>query len=174
METESDRQYTGKSIDELLEEIEASWARLMETMSAASEADRTGATDPQGWTVLDHMAHVTAWERSVVYPLQGRRRHEALGITAEEFKQEIDPSNELIRRQTRMQPYETVMASAAEVHDSLIAAIRSSSVEELRKPISELCPGDSASERPFVELLMGDTAEHYGEHREYIEAIITA
>lgn len=167
-------QYVGKSIDELLEEIESSWTRLMTVMSAASEGQKTGATDPQGWTLLDHMAHVTAWERSVLFPLQGKRRHEALRISEEEYKQDIDSSNELIRSRNRVrtQSFEMVMSDAGEVHDALVAAVRSMNPDDLRKPTSELCPGDSASERPFVELLMGDTAEHFDEHRDYIGHIL--
>ncbi len=165
-------QYQDKTIDELLAQIDASWTRLMETMSAASEGQKTGAADPQGWTVLDHMAHITAWERSVLFPLEGKRRHEALGITEEEYKQDIDTSNELIRTQTQGHAYEQVMSDAGQVHESLIAAVRSSDVETLRMPTSELCPGDLAGDRPFLTVLMGDTAEHYDEHREWIGAIL--
>ena len=165
-------QYRGKTIDELIEMIDASWMRLMETMAAASESQTTEAADTRGWTVLDHMAHVTAWERSVLFPLEGKRRHEALGITEHEFKQEIDPSNELIRAQTRDHPYEQVMSDAAHVHQSLVASVGSADVDGLWKSIAEVCPGDSASERPFIEILMGDTAEHYDEHRGYIVTIL--
>lgn len=167
-------QYQDKTIDELLAEIDASWTRLMETMSAASEGQQTGAADPQGWTVLDHMSHITAWERSVLFPLEGKRRHEALGITEEEYKQDIDTSNELIRAQTQGHSYEQVMSDAGQVHEALVAAIRSTDLDTLWKSIAEVCPGDSASERPFIEILMGDTAEHYDEHREWIGAILAA
>lgn len=165
-------QYRNVSIDELLGRIDASWTRLMQVMASASEGQATAAADPQGWTVLDHMAHVTAWERSVLYPLQGKRRHEALGITEEEYGLDIDASNELIRAQTRTHAYEKVMSDADEVHDALVAAIRASSMDELRKSTAEVCPGDSESERPYIEVLMGDTAEHYDEHRRYIEDIL--
>jgi hypothetical protein len=166
--------YLDKTIDELLAEIDASWTRLMETMSAASESQKTGAADPQGWTVLDHMAHITAWERSVLFPLEGKRRHEALGITEEEYKQDIDTSNELIRTQTQGHAYEQVMSDAGQMHESLIAAVKSTDLDTLWKSIADVCPGDSASERSFMEILMGDTAEHYDEHRDYIGHILAA
>ncbi len=166
--------YQGKTINELLAEIDASWTRLMRTMAAVSEGQKSEAADPQGWTVLDHMAHVTAWERSVLFPLHGKRRHDALGITEDEFRQEIDTINELVRAQTRGHSFEKVMADAAEVHEPLMEAIQSSDLDHLWRSTAELCPGDVADERPFIAVLMSDTAEHYDEHREYIRAILAA
>src|SRR5665811_2370755 len=144
-------QYRDKTIDDLLEEINVSWKRLLGVMSAASEGEKVEAADPQGWTVLDHMAHVTAWERSVWFPLEGKSRHEAVNLTEEQFLQDIDSSNELIRAQTRGHTWERVMSDAGDVHQSLISAIRSSSLEELWKPALQLCPDDTdIGERPSV------------------------
>lgn len=175
MATDRAMKYKGKSIDDLLAEIDAAWNRLMDTMSAASEGGKVEAADPQGWTVLDHMAHVTAWERSVWFPLEGKSRHEAVNLTEEQFLQDIDSSNELIRAQTRGHTYEQVMADADESHQSLIADLRNSSLEELWKPALQLCPDDTdIGERPFIDVLMGDTSSHYDEHRGYISEILSA
>src|SRR5690606_3652039 len=75
----------GKSIDDLLAEIDAAWQRLMATMTAHPEQDYVEKRDQVGWNALDHLAHVTAWERSALFPLQGKSRHEALGVTDEQF-----------------------------------------------------------------------------------------
>lgn len=170
-------QYRDKTIDELIEEMEAAWQRLMDTMSAHAREAYTGNRDPAGWTALDHMAHVSVWERSVLAPLQGGTRHEALGLTDEQFtSMGFDEQNEIIRTQTEGHTWEQVMTDARQVHEDLIAAVRGSSSEELWKPTTELCPDqrEQATSRPFMEVLMSDGCEHFDEHRGYIEKILAS
>jgi hypothetical protein len=172
--------YRGKSNDDLLSDIEESWSRLMATMTSHTEADYGTKRDPAGWTALDHMAHVTAWERSVLFPMRGRPRHEGLGVTAEEFHSveepamNFNPLNEIVRAQTSGDSYETVMTDANKGHDKIVEAITSADIDDLWKPTTELCPDqrEEGKSRPFMLILMSDTAEHYDEHRGYIEKIL--
>ena len=170
-------QYQGKTVDELIEQMEAAWQRLMDTMASRPVDAYTTNSDPAGWTALDHMAHVSAWERSVLSPLQGGTRHEALGLTDEQFAEPgFDEMNEIIRAQTQGHTYEQVMADARQVHEDLLDAVRSASVEELWQPTTELCPDqrEQAQSRPFMEILMSDGCEHFDEHRGYIEKILAS
>jgi len=170
-------QYRGKTIDGLVEEMDAAWQRLMDTMSAHPVEAYTAKHDPAGWTALDHMAHVSAWERSVLEPLQGGSRHEALGLTDDQFAtMDFDEMNEIIRAQTRGHTYEEVMADARQVHEDLVDAVRSASLEELWESTTELCPDqrEQARSRPFMEILMSDGCEHFDEHRGYIERILAS
>jgi hypothetical protein len=176
----AEERYRNRSIEDLLGEIDASWRRLMETMTA-SPAERYGELrDHAGWSALDHMAHVTAWERSVLFPLMGRPRHEGLGVSNEEFASDeefamnFDPLNEIIRQQTAGQGYMEIMESALREHQALTNMIDASSLEELWQPSRELCLDQREQQRelPFLVILMSDTSEHYEEHRGYIEKII--
>ncbi len=173
--------HRGKSIDQLLGEIDAAWQRLMETMTAHSKEDYETKRDDVGWTPLDHLAHVTAWERTVLFPLQGKTRHEALGVTDEQFTQGEDPLdaffdgiNQLVREQTVGDSYEKVMADARLVHDETIAAVRQASLDDLWKPSREMSPDtrEAARDVPFIEILMSDACTHFDEHREYIAKIL--
>lgn len=169
-------QYEGKTITDLLKEIDASWGRLMETMERSPRPHYTDKSDPAGWTALDHMAHVAAWERSVLFPLNGRSRHEGLGVTDEEFAMDFDPLNEIVRAHTAGQPYDQVMANAREGHRATVDAVRDADLDDLWKPTTELCPDqrEQARSRPFIAVLMSDTSEHYDEHRGYIEKILAS
>lgn len=170
-------QYRGKTVDELIEEMDAAWQRLMDTMSSRPVDDFSTKRDAVGWTSLDHMAHISVWERSVLEPMQGGSRHEALGVTDEQFAtMGFDELNEIIRTQTRGHTYEQVMADARQVHEDLVDAVRGASVEELWKPTTELCPDqrEQAKSRPFMEILMSDGCEHFDEHRGYIEKILAS
>jgi predicted RNase H-like HicB family nuclease len=168
--------YQGKSIDELLADIDAAWQRLIATMTAHPEADYAEKRDPVGWNALDHFAHVTAWERSVLFPLQGKPRHEGVGLTDEQFSMDFDPSNQLIREQTAGDSYDTAMHNARAVHADLVAAVRKTDLETLWKPGRELASDtrEQARDIPFIEILMSDACEHFDEHREYIEKILAS
>ena len=179
MMTEASR-YENHSIEDLLQEIDAAWMRLMETMRAAPPERYGEVADPAGWTPLDHMAHVTAWERSVLFPLMGRPRHEGLGVTEDEYgsdaeqAMDFDPLNELIRQQTTGMGFEEIMEHALREHQALVNMIDASDLDELWQKTSELCPDQREQHRelPFIVILMGDTAEHYEEHRGYIEVLL--
>lgn len=174
--------YRGKTIDELLAEIDASWSRLMGAMTSHPEADYGTKHDSAGWTALDHMAHVTAWERSVLSPLNGRPRHEGLGVTDEEFAtdeelaMDFDPLNEIVRSKTSGDSYEKTMADAETGHNAVVEAVKAANLDQLWRPTTELCPDqrEAGKSGPFMQILMGDTAEHYDEHRSYIERTLNS
>jgi hypothetical protein len=174
-------QHRGKTNDELLSEIDAAWQRLMNTMTSRPKEEYTTRRDDVGWTPLDHLAHVTAWERTVLFPLQGRTRHEALGVTDEQFTQGEDPLddffdgiNQLVRDQTIGDSYEKVMADAREVHDQTVAALRQTTVNDLWKPSREMSSDthEAARDVPFIEIVMSDACTHFDDHRGYIEKIL--
>lgn len=173
--------HRGKTIDDLLNEIDAAWGRLMVTMTSHPVEAYEAKRDPAGWNAIDHLAHVTAWERSVVFPLQGKPRHEGLGVTDEQFRidqvtQDFDPLNQIIREQTAGDSYETVMVNARSVHAELVEAVQASDIDTLWKSGRELAPDTNEQQRdvPFIEILMSDGCTHFDDHREYIETILAS
>jgi hypothetical protein len=171
--------HRGKTIDDLLAEIDAAWQRLMATMSSRPAEEYETKRDEVGWNALDHLAHVTAWERSALFPLQGKPRHEGLGVTDEQFRidqvtKDFDPLNQIIREQTVGDSYDTTMSNARAVHAELVEAVRASDLDTLWKSGRELAPdtNEQARDVPFIEILMSDGCEHFDEHREYIERIL--
>lgn len=154
------------SRDTLVDRIEQSWSALMGTMKSYPEVSYTAETDAAGWTALDHMAHVTAWERTWTYLLNGRPRHEGLGVTEEQFKMGFDPLNEIVRVRTANHSYEQVLTDARENHEKLVEAVRSAKVDELDI--------DQRDEPSLNALLTENVIEHYADHREYIERILAS
>ena len=65
---------------ELLSEIDGTWTKLNTALDGLTQEQMTEIRDPEGWAVKDHLTHMAAWERSVVVFLQGRPRHEGLGV----------------------------------------------------------------------------------------------
>jgi hypothetical protein len=52
---------------ELLADIEPAWAALNAALDRLTPTQMTTIKDGQGWTVKDHLIHLTAWERSIVF-----------------------------------------------------------------------------------------------------------
>ncbi len=169
-------QYEGKSIDVWIDDIEASWASLMESMLSSSEEDSIGKTDDAGWNALDHLAHVSAWERTALFPLLGRPRHEGAGVTVEEFQPDIDALNETIRKRTAGKSRQRVIDDANRWHRQLIDKMRSADAETLWKSVADLVseaptPGDP---RPIIAVIASATYGHYQGHRRDIERILAS
>lgn len=156
------------SIDDALAQMRASWDRLMVTMSSAPVASYTGTHDAAGWTPLDHMSHVTAWERSRRFWILGRPQYEGLGVTSSQFQQGYDPLNELVRHQTDGHSYQQVMEDAHLGHQQMLDAILS--FEATARQDSGGIKRDEANR--LGVLLKENLADHYDEHREYIERIL--
>ena len=65
----------------VLDPIESSWKELS-TLVQSMGADALTVTGPDGWAVKDHLAHVAAWEASLIALLEGGDRGAAMGIAA--------------------------------------------------------------------------------------------
>jgi uncharacterized damage-inducible protein DinB len=78
---------TAHKKDHLVRGIERARKELFAFLDSLPEERLTGPVDAVGWTVLDHLVHLTAWERSVVYFLRGRPRHQGLGVPEDLYLQ---------------------------------------------------------------------------------------
>src|SRR5260370_13002097 len=76
--------------------IEAGWKQLGELVNQVEDAAGLNKVGADGWTVKDHLAHVAAWEHSLLALLEGRDRAGAMGLS--EPLEEIDSINEAIRK----------------------------------------------------------------------------
>lgn len=163
----SDRQDGGRSVDEAMAELSAAWDRLMHVMTSWPEGDYTALRDAAGWTALDHLAHVSAWERSRTAWLRGRSRHEGLGVSIETFAQDYDALNEAVRQQTEGQGYDEIMVAARTAHDQLLGAISDFDFSLVDQG------GITTDEaRRLGDELHENLSVHYDEHRAYIEDIL--
>ena len=83
-----------------MQRIEASWNQLAELVNQVQDADGLTKVGADGWSVKDHLAHVAAWEHSLLALIEGRDRPAGMGLS--EPLQEIDPINEAIRENESM------------------------------------------------------------------------
>ena len=162
-------------VSALNQKIEASWARL-ERALASIGADRLISPLDDGWTIKDHLFHLSAWEKSLIALLEGQDRLAAMGISlaalppgaasADTFYP--DGLNELLYRQGQDRSPEDVLSDLQKTHARTLDVLSRLSDRDLLRPYSSYQPG-STEDRAVVEWIDGNTYDHYDEHSEAIE-----
>ena len=71
---------TLQTTTDVVARIDQAWSELERTVKTLSEQALIGIRDRAGWAVKDHLIHLAAWEQALLAGLDGRPRHEALGI----------------------------------------------------------------------------------------------
>jgi|GEM_PF-560682 len=159
----------------LNQKIDASWTRLERAIASAS-ADRLVAPLADGWTIKDHLVHISAWEKSLIALLEGQDRLAAQGITLASLPPGVpdpdaldtDALNAIIYRQGEDRSPDQVLGDLRTTHARTLDVLGRLSDRDLLRPYSSYQPG-STEERAVVEWIEGNTFEHYDEHSEAIE-----
>ena len=150
--------------------IEAGWKQLGALVNQVEDAAGLNKVGADGWTVKDHLAHVAAWEHSLLALLEGRDRSGAMGLN--EPLEEIDAVNEAIRKLHATDPADQALGYFRDSHAHLMAAMANLDDADLQKPYSHYQPSDPDEKRPVVEWVAGNTYEHYAEHIDWINQLL--
>jgi hypothetical protein len=159
----------------LVAEIESKWESLQALFNRLSEEEVTSIQDAQGWTIKDHILHLAAWERSVVYFLEGKPRHEGLGVDESLFKKgDFDEINEAIYRQNKDLSLAEATNQLQDVHRQLLKGLESLSDADLQRVYRRYSAGEEGEGEgpPVYALIIGNSADHYEEHQEWIQALL--
>ena len=159
---------------ELLRLIDQEWGALQTTINGLNADQLTRPTNAGGWTAKDHIAHLAAWENSMVFLLQGKARHEGLGIPESVYLiGGEDPINDVIFQNVRNIPLDDVKQRLADVHQQMLALLDSLSDEALQLTYSDYLPNEPGRDdgSPILNRVFGNTAHHFDLHRPYIERI---
>src|SRR6266568_2117098 len=160
---------------ELLSEIDQTWTKLNDALDRLTPEQMTQIRDPQGWSVKDHLAHLAAWERSVAVFLQGKPRYVGLGVDKELWGGDEDVINATIQAKHKDMPLAEALADFRYVHSQLMNLIEPMSDSDLYKANSDYQPHTSGErdERPVIGMIYGNTADHFREHQEWIESLVS-
>ena len=150
--------------------IEAGWKQLVELVNQVEDAAGLNKVGADGWTVKDHLAHVAAWEHSLLALLEGRDRSGAMGLN--EPLEEIDSINEAIRKLHVTDTEDEALGYFRDSHAQLMAALAKLDDADLEKPYSHYQPSDPEEKRPVVGWVAGNTYEHYAEHTNWINHLL--
>jgi uncharacterized damage-inducible protein DinB len=151
--------------------IEAAWNKLVELVNQVEDAAGLNRVGADGWTVKDHLAHVAAWEHSLLALIEGRDRSGAMGLN--EPLEEIDAINEAIRKLHATDTGDEALGYFRDSHAQLMAAIGKLDDADLEKPYSHYQLADPDEKRPVVGWVAGNTYEHYAEHVGWINQLLS-
>lgn len=158
---------------ELLATIEPAWVTLNAALDRLTDRQKTTIKDAQGWTVKDHLIHMAAWERSVIFFLQGQPRHAGLGVDQALYKNgSTDDINAAIFQQRKAMPLSEAMAQFADVHQQLIELIQPLTDNDLQKSYRDYLPDESGDDRLAIDVIYSNTTGHFREHLDWIETLV--
>jgi hypothetical protein len=89
-----------------------------------------------------------------------------MGVSREVTKNwDMEEINPVLFQRNQDRPIDEVLAWLKDVYGALIAKLKSTPFEDLMKPRYS----DDPENRPVLLWVLGDTTEHFAEHRETIE-----
>jgi hypothetical protein len=154
---------------ELMASIEREWKLLMD---AVAKLDFTQMTTPDagGWSPKDNLAHLTEWMKSLMgYHIDRRPAHEVMNVSEEVTKGwDMEIINPVLFERNRNRPLQDVLAELKSVYAELINKLEGMTFEDLLKPRH----ADDPEKRPVLMWILGDTTDHFAEHRATIEKIL--
>jgi hypothetical protein len=152
--------------EELLERIHQEWIKLMHVIQNL-DADEMTTPAKGGWSVKDHLAHITAWERYLCeHHLNQEPAHEVLGMTADTYRNaDENRINDFIFQQQKDLPQAQILSELHHTHETMLSDLKQLPFSELMKPRHKA----DQDNRPLLWWVIANTSDHYKEHRLSIE-----
>jgi hypothetical protein len=162
---------TNKS--ELLRMIRTAHADMQNYLASLTPEQRVAPVLDQGWSVKDSLAHISAWENMTIGWLEASLRGEDVKRFTPDFVQGDDPEqgmavmnalNHHLFEQNKNRAWDDVLAEFNTAHENLYRVVERMSEDALFNPTRFAWRNGS----PAVDMIVGNTYEHYQEHVEWI------
>ena len=165
----ADEEWIPENKQELMYAIKREWGLFMDVIARLDRKQMT-TTDAGGWSPKDNLAHLSVWMNSLMgYHMDKRPPHEVMRIpkeAAEGWDMEI--INPILYERNKDRSTEDVLSELRRVYDTLLAKLEAMSFEELMTPRHP----DDPEKRPLLMWVIGDTSDHFAEHRATIEKML--
>lgn len=164
-----DEQWAPENKAELMTAIAREWTLLQSVIAKLDETKMT-TPDEGGWSPKDNLAHLTEWMNALMgYHMDRRPRHEVLNLPEEVTKDwDFAVINAALFERNRNRSTQDVLAELQRVYDELIKKLEATPFEDLLKPRH----ADDPERRPVLLWVLGDSSEHFAEHRATIEKLL--
>ncbi len=146
--------------------MEQEWKALMAVVERLTP-EQMLVPDPGGWSPKDNLAHLAAWMRYMKgAALQKMPAHEAMGIEKEKYHL-LDENgiNALLFERNRDRTAVDVLDDLRSTYADVVGTLKDTPFADLGKPLR---PG-SPDKRLVIESVLGNTSDHFREHRLTIE-----
>ncbi len=164
-------EWVPKDKAELMSTIEREWKLLIDVAEKLTDQQMT-TPDEGGWSPKDNLAHLSEWMNALMgYHLDRRPRHEVMHLPKDVVEAwDFEVINPALFERNRNRSRQDVVDELKKVYGALHAKLDAISFDDLMKPRHD----DDPEKRPVVMWVLGDTTEHFLEHRETIEKAIKA
>jgi hypothetical protein len=162
-------QWMPKDKPELMSAIEREWKLLMDVAEKLTDKQMT-TPDQGGWSPKDNLAHLSEWMKALMgIHMEHCPSHEVLAVSEDVTKGwDMEIINPVLFERNRNRSRQDVLDELKQVYGHLTAKLASMTFEDLMKP----CYAEDPEKLPLVLWVMGDTTEHFSEHRETIEKVM--
>jgi hypothetical protein len=159
-------QWMPKDKSELIFAIEQEWMLLINTVEKFTDEQMT-TLDAGGWSPKDNLAHLAEWMKLLMgHHMDHRPGHEVLGVSEDVIMGwDMEKINPVLFERNRNRSSQDILDELKQVYGQLMAKLESMTFEDFMKPRY----ADDPEKRPLVLWILGDTTEHFSEHRETIE-----
>jgi len=155
---------------ELFAKIEEEWSALLDVIAKMDEK-RLSTPDAGGWTPTDNLAHLTEWMNILLgYHMDKRPAHEVMNIAPEIVEGwDFDKINAILIERNKNRSAADVLAEMKTAYARVMDRLSATPFETLLQPRHPDNPQSSL----LLASVAGDTYEHFAEHREAIEKVLT-
>jgi hypothetical protein len=160
-----------KDKPELMSAIEREWKLLMDEAEKLTD-EQMKTPDEGGWSPKDNLAHLSEWMKALMGINMDRRpSHEVLGVSEDVTKGwDMEIINPVLFERNRNRSRQDVLDELKQVYGQLTEKLESMTFEDMMKPRHSNNPEN----RPLVLWIIGNTIDHFAEHRETIEKAVLA
>ncbi len=161
---------------ELIEQLRQSQIKLEQVLARLNDEQMTKPHDQVGWSIKDHLDHLSVWEEGIAALLEHKPRPAAMGVdaaTAENASE--DEINAMIRERTRSRSLSETRAALRASRQRLLHALDALTDADLLRGYSYYQPDEHGedSSKPIVSWVVGNSSGHYLEHLPWIRAIVS-
>ena len=155
-----------QNMSELLSEIDQEWQELQKAIKKITPEQMT-SPDPGGWSPKDNLAHLAAWMHFMREAhLNKKPAHEVLEMDAATLAGlDEDGENAILFERNRKRTTAEVLAWLDSTYAKVMETLKKTPFADLMKPIRDNDP----EKRPVIMSVLGNTSEHFVEHRRTIE-----
>ena len=158
------------SKSELMAVIEREWDLLMDAVAKLEMADKMTTPDEGGWSPKDNLAHLAEWMNILTgYHIDHRTPHDVLGVSEDVTRDwDFNVINDVLFERNKDRSTEDVLTGLKSMYEETVNRLNAMSYDDLLVPRR----ADDPDKRPLILWVMGDTSEHFAEHRETIEKLL--
>jgi len=163
-------QWVPGSKAELMSAIKREWNLLMDAVAKLEAQKKMTTPDEGGWSPKDNLAHLAEWMNLLIgHHIDKHPAHEVFGFSEEVTKGwDMEVINPVLFARNKDRSTDDVLNQVKQVYGKLLAKLESMSFEDLLKPRH----ADDPQKRPLLLWVLGDTTEHFSEHRQTIEKML--